>query len=470
MDKSHKEKKRIKDKSHRATCDAVLDNRTRNILAKLIKRGALNDLTGCISAGKEANVYTGYISLEHLSCKLINNYKNQAEIQGIDNVCESITPLQSSSDDDNQIKPGREFNLQSLLNSNIESQKEDVGKYEKELNTMNVNLSSLSQQLSDVNLSVTEEVMHEQINLHENIFGEEQCEIQNSLYLNNDIFTHYAPIPCAIKIYQTSIMQFKDRIKYIQSEKRFDTFCNTNPRKLVKLWAEKEVRNLKRLNKHNIPSPVPLYLKKNILVMSLITNNSGNAAPRLKDAVVNDYQVIYHQSMDLIDAMYNKCGLIHSDLSEYNILCVDDFIFIIDMGQAVEKSHDNADEFLIKDILNISNYFRRKGCDIYPINQVFENVTGKTIPFCLREIDISPGISIPCCIGEVSNAEDLSGFLKTPEENSYVRQEKDQEPVKTRDERRAEKVKVKEEQKEKRRNKIPKKEKNKLKKLKANRR
>lgn len=53
----------------------------------------------------------------------------------------------------------------------------------------------------------------------------------------------------AIKIYKTSILVFKDRDKYVEGEFRFrNGHCKSNPRKMIKLWAEKEMRNLKRIN------------------------------------------------------------------------------------------------------------------------------------------------------------------------------------------------------------------------------
>ncbi|CAE7788225.1 RIOK1, partial [Symbiodinium sp. KB8] len=51
----------------------------------------------------------------------------------------------------------------------------------------------------------------------------------------------------AIKVFKTSILVFKDRDRYVTGEYRFRTgYCKSNPRKMVKLWAEKEMRNLKR--------------------------------------------------------------------------------------------------------------------------------------------------------------------------------------------------------------------------------
>jgi RIO kinase 1 len=91
----------------------------------------------------------------------------------------------------------------------------------------------------------------------------------------------------AIKVFKTSILKFKDRERYVSGEFRFRKgHCKSNPRKMVKLWAEKEVRNLKRLQLTNglIKSPKPYLLKNNIIVMEFIGEN-GIGAPRLKDAI-----------------------------------------------------------------------------------------------------------------------------------------------------------------------------------------
>lgn len=91
----------------------------------------------------------------------------------------------------------------------------------------------------------------------------------------------------AIKVFKTSILKFKDRERYVNGEFRFRKgHCKNNPRKMVKLWAEKEVRNLKRLclTEGLIKSPRPFLLKNNIIVMEFIGEN-GIGAPRLKDAI-----------------------------------------------------------------------------------------------------------------------------------------------------------------------------------------
>jgi RIO kinase 1 len=125
------------------------------------------------------------------------------------------------------------------------------------------------------------------------------------------------------------------------------------------------MRNLKRLQAKNIPSPVPITLRENILVMSFIGKN-GFPAPCLKDAPLSDDKLhkCYVECVKTMRDMYHKCRLVHADLSEYNILYHKGKIWIIDVSQAVEYDHPQAMDFLRKDCNCISSFFSRKGLDI----------------------------------------------------------------------------------------------------------
>jgi len=99
----------------------------------------------------------------------------------------------------------------------------------------------------------------------------------------------------AVKVFKTSILVFKDRERYVSGEFRFrNGHCKGNPRKMVGLWAEKEVRNLKRIALIDglIKVPMPHILKNNIIVMDFVGEN-GIAAPRLRDAGIDDWRAIY---------------------------------------------------------------------------------------------------------------------------------------------------------------------------------
>ena len=113
---------------------------------------------------------------------------------------------------------------------------------------------------------------------------EGRCKDFSSLEMIDE---HDQNLEFAVKIFKTSILIFKDRERYVNGEFRFRKgHCKGNPRKKVKLWAEKEVRNLKRIcMSGKIRAPWPYYLKNNVIVMEFVGTN-GVAAPRLKDAVI----------------------------------------------------------------------------------------------------------------------------------------------------------------------------------------
>ncbi|XP_057337317.1 serine/threonine-protein kinase rio1 [Microplitis mediator] len=188
-------------------------------------------------------------------------------------------------------------------------------------------------------------------------------------------------IELAIKIYKTSILQFKDRDKYVTGEFRFrHGYCRRNPRKMVQMWAEKEFRNLTRLIKNGISAPNPIYLRGNVLLMDFIGTDRW-PAPKLKDAVLKSSKPrkLYRECIEMMWRMYNKSRLVHADLSEYNLLYFNDSIVVIDVSQAVEHDHPMAFEFLRKDIANITEFFRKSDVAVMTVQQLFEFITDLTV-------------------------------------------------------------------------------------------
>jgi RIO kinase 1 len=252
-----------KDKSDRATSEQVLDPRTRMILLQMINRGIVSEVNGCLSTGKEANVYGA---------------------------------LTIPSSDENNPNP--------------------------------------------------------------------------------------TPTHRAIKVYKTSILVFKDRDRYVTGEYRFRSGYNKgNNRAMVKVWAEKEFRNLKRLYLAGIPCPEPVYLRLHVLVMEFLGDKKGWAAPRLRDVelqgedVDEQWRVLYLQLLGLMKRMYQSCKLVHADLSEYNVLYHLKKLFIIDVSQSVEHDHPRSLEFLRMDIKNVSDFFRRKSVDVLSEQTIFGFIT-----------------------------------------------------------------------------------------------
>ncbi|KAF9241115.1 RIO1-domain-containing protein [Melanogaster broomeanus] len=242
-----------KDKSDRATSEQVLDPRTRIILFKMIGRGLIQEVNGCVSTGKEANVY------------------------------HALTP--------------------------------------------------------------------------------------ESAHL-------------ALKIYKTSILVFKDRDRYVTGEYRFRRgYSRRNPRKMVRLWAEKEMRNLRRLVTAGIYCPEPIEVRENVLVMKFLGDKQGWASPRLKDADIpsSEYPSLYQELVLSMRRMYHQCKLVHADLSEYNILYHDTHLYIIDVSQSVEHDHPHAFDFLRSDIKNVEEYFGRFGVKCLGLRRCFDQVLQRWI-------------------------------------------------------------------------------------------
>jgi serine/threonine-protein kinase RIO1 len=181
----------------------------------------------------------------------------------------------------------------------------------------------------------------------------------------------------AVKIFKTSILVFKDRDRYVSGEYRFrNGYCKSNPRKMVQTWAEKEMRNLKRLVSANVPCPTPHLLKSHVLVMDFL-GKDGWCAPRLKDVELEGEALYKCYITIVVDMrrMYHECNLVHGDLSEYNILWHEDRPVIIDVSQSVEHAHPYANDFLRKDVSNITEFFSKKGLRVLTNFELFQFVT-----------------------------------------------------------------------------------------------
>ena len=184
------------------------------------------------------------------------------------------------------------------------------------------------------------------------------------------------PRSVAIKIYKTSILVFKDRDRYVSGEFRFrHGYARHNPRKMVRLWAEKEMRNLKRLVNAGLRAPAPVELRDHVLVMEFLGDDDGWSSPRLKDAEAliapEDWTRLYRELVATMRLMYHRCRLVHADLSEYNILLHDNHLWLIDVSQSVEHDHLHAFDFLREDIAHIDAYFSKHGVETLGMRQTF---------------------------------------------------------------------------------------------------
>lgn len=78
--------------------------------------------------------------------------------------------------------------------------------------------------------------------------------------------------------------------------------------------------------------------------------------------------------------MYSECHLVHADLNEYNMLWFDGGVYIIDVSQSVEPSHPHGLEFLLRDCVNVSSFFRKKDVpETLSPYELFNKITGLKI-------------------------------------------------------------------------------------------
>lgn len=212
-----------------------------------------------------------------------------------------------------------------------------------------------------------------------------EANVYHAVTIPQEIVEGETPVPPmhrAIKVFKTSILVFKDRDKYVTGEFRFRQGYNKGSnRAMVKVWAEKEFRNLRRLHAAGIPCPEPVYLKAHVLVMAFLGSSKGWPAPRLRDVefesddAQSKWRDVYLDLLGYMRKMYQVCRLVHADLSEYNLLYHNLQLYVIDVGQSVEHDHPRSLEFLRMDVKNVSDFFGRKGVDVLSERAVFGFVT-----------------------------------------------------------------------------------------------
>lgn len=115
---------------------------------------------------------------------------------------------------------------------------------------------------------------------------------KEAVILHAEADAESSPKECAIKVFKTTLSEFKQRDKYIRDDYRFKgRIGKQNTKKIIQLWAEKEMHNLHRLQRAGIPCPDVVTLKRHVLVMSFI-GSQHNPAPKLKNAKLDQAQYI----------------------------------------------------------------------------------------------------------------------------------------------------------------------------------
>lgn len=124
-------------------------------------------------------------------------------------------------------------------------------------------------------------------------------------------------------------------------------------------WQSAEVDALYRLAAAGVSVPTPYQFYEGVLIMDLVTDAEGNAAPRLNDVVFTAEQARQHHQSLLKEVVRMLCaGIVHGDLSEFNILLSAHGPIIIDLPQAVDAAGNNhAMSMLERDVGNLADFF-----------------------------------------------------------------------------------------------------------------
>ena len=126
-------------------------------------------------------------------------------------------------------------------------------------------------------------------------------------------------------------------------------------------WQSAEVDALYRLAAAGVRVPHPYNFYEGVLLMELVVDANGDAAPRLNDVAFTSEQALVHHASLLGEVVRMlAAGVVHGDLSEFNILLAADGPVVIDLPQAVDAAGNNhAKRMLLRDVENLKQFFGR---------------------------------------------------------------------------------------------------------------
>jgi RIO kinase 1 len=135
-------------------------------------------------------------------------------------------------------------------------------------------------------------------------------------------------------------------------------------------WQNAEVDALYRLAAAGVRVPKPYIFHEGVLLMELVADEHGEAAPRLNDLEFTPEVARSHHQCLIREVVRMLCaGVVHGDLSEYNILVGSDGPVIIDLPQAVDAAGNNhAPKILERDVANLRSYFGRYAPELLATN------------------------------------------------------------------------------------------------------
>ena len=157
-----------------------------------------------------------------------------------------------------------------------------------------------------------------------------------------------------VKIYRVQSCNFNQMYSYIKSDPRFLNLKNQR-RLVIFKWVQREYRNL-LLAREKINVPKPIAFLNNIIVMESIGNDKP--ASQLKDDLPKNMKAFSKKILEFVKKLASL-GLIHADLSEFNILNYNQKPYFIDFSQGTSVKDPNALIYLKRDLKNLARFFKK---------------------------------------------------------------------------------------------------------------
>jgi len=163
-----------------------------------------------------------------------------------------------------------------------------------------------------------------------------------------------------VKVYRLETCDFNRMYEYIRTDPRYAELKH-HRRKIIFAWAQREFRNLLKAREAGVRCPTPIKYKNNVLVMEFI--GEQKPYPLLKDLPPDNPKQFFNIMIEEMRKMH-KNNIVHGDLSEYNILNMNNKPVIIDFSHATQLKNPEAKMLFERDINNICRFFRKLGLKI----------------------------------------------------------------------------------------------------------
>jgi RIO kinase 1 len=226
----------------------------------------------------------------------------------------------------------------------------------------------------------------------------------------------HAEIRCAKVYKEASKRNFKKAVQYTEGRKvrnsrrarAIEKGSKFGRKEQEKTWQNAEVDALYLLADADIRVPEPYGCFDGVLLMELITDAEGHVAPRLGDVSMTEEQAIVNFAIIMQDVVRMLCvGVVHGDLSEFNVLLDEYGPVIIDLPQAVNAAaNNNAQMMLARDVDNMTRYFGQFDPDI------LDTHFAKEIWKLYEDGELKPNTILTGEFEEDTEAADVDGVME----------------------------------------------------------